>query len=176
MLGLYGDRTGAEMLMQHDRLRNLMALVVALFIPLSVGALGGAITAPAVRTWYSTLNKPGWTPPDAVFAPVWTILYATMGVVAWLVWRQRTHAAGATQTLSLLGVQLVLNFLWSVIFFGLHAPGLALLEIGLLWVVILFAIVRCWSITPLGAALLAPYLGWVTFAGALNGAVWFLNR
>ena len=125
--------------------------------------------------WYASLAKPAWNPPSAVFAPVWTLLYAMMGVAAWLVWRQMGFR-GAALPLSLFLVQLVLNALWSYLFFGLHRPDLALLDIVTLWVTILVVLVLFWRVSVPAGILLLPYLCWVGFASFLNFTLWRLNR
>ncbi len=125
--------------------------------------------------WYASLAKPAWNPPSAVFAPVWTLLYAMMGVAAWLVWRQ-VGFRGAALALSLFLVQLVLNALWSYLFFGLHRPDLALLDIVTLWVAILVVLVLFWRVVVPAGILLLPYLCWVGFASCLNFTLWRLNR
>ncbi len=118
--------------------------------------------------------RPEWAPPSSVFGPVWTVLYALMGIAAWLVWRER-HTPGSRRALLLFGAQLVLNTLWSWLFFAWHQGGLAFLDIVVLWLLIVLTIVDFWRIRPLAGALLLPYLAWVTYAAALNLAVWRLN-
>jgi len=122
--------------------------------------------------WYAALRKPSWTPPGWLFAPVWTLLYAMMAVAAWLVWRQ----TGFSGEVGLFGVQLALNAAWSWLFFGLHRPAIAFADILAMWVAILATLVAFWAVRPLAGWLLVPYLAWVSFASALNGAVWRLNR
>ncbi len=122
--------------------------------------------------WYAALRKPAWNPPAWLFAPVWTMLYAMMAVAAWLVWRE----TGVSREVGLFVLQLVLNALWSWLFFGLHRPGLALADIVALWLAILATHVAFDHVRPLAAWLLLPYLAWVTFAAALNAALWRLNR
>ncbi len=140
-----------------------------------VGALGAFATASSVATWYPTLTKPSWTPPDAWFGPVWTALYVAMGVAAWLVWRAREWNETRTP-LVLFAVQLALNAAWSFLFFGLRSPGLALVEIVALWVAIVATLLAFGRVSRLAAWLLTPYLAWVSFAMALNLAIWTLNR
>lgn len=151
-----------------------MALVVSVSICLAVGAVSGWVTGGSVRTWYPTLNKPTWNPPDAVFAPVWTTLYAMMGVAVWLVWRQRVAERRAV--LIAFALQLALNAAWSILFFGMQRPGWALVEIVALWLSIAATIVLFARVSRLAAWLLVPYQAWVTFATALNAAIWWLNR
>jgi tryptophan-rich sensory protein len=125
-----------------------------------------------VRDWYPTIAKPAWTPPSWLFGPVWTILYAMMGVAAWLVWRR----VGWSGALVWFAIQLALNATWSPVFFGLHRLGLALVNIGLLWLAILGTTIAFWRVAPVAGGLFVPYLAWVSFATALNFAIWQLNR
>lgn len=140
------------------------------FVALAFAAAAvGATFEPGA--WYAGLAKPALTPPDWVFAPVWTLLYAAMGVAAALVW----HRSRARIALAVWGVQLALNAAWSWIFFGLHRMGAALIEIRLLWLAILLTILLFWPIRRLAALLLVPYLAWVGFATWLNWQLWRLN-
>lgn len=152
-----------------------LGLVSALLLCALAAAVGGVVTAASVRTWYPTLRKPVWNPPARLFGPVWSALYLMMAVAVWLVWRDRDTADVAT-ALGSFAVQLALNVLWSVLFFGLRRQGAALLEIVVLWAAILATAVAFWPIAPIGALLLLPYLAWVTFAATLNGAIFRLNR
>ncbi len=154
--------------------RDLPGLAVSLLLCFSVAGLGGYGTSLGLGPWYDSLSKPSWTPPNWLFGPVWTLLYLAMAVSAWLVWR-RNGFSGARLPLTLFGVQLALNLLWSVLFFAMRQPGLAALEILLLWVSILATLLTFSRISPLAAALLVPYLAWVSFASALNIAIWRLN-
>ncbi len=124
--------------------------------------------------WHTALVKPPWSPPSSVFFPVWTLLYAFMGVAAWLVWL-KADSGGRRFALGLFLVQLVLNGAWPLIFFGLHAIGVALFEIALLWLAILVTILAFRRISRTSAWLLAPYLAWVSFATALTLALFRLN-
>jgi tryptophan-rich sensory protein len=124
--------------------------------------------------WYDALEKPPWTPPGWIFAPVWTVLYGMMAVAAWLVWK-RLGVAGAPVALALFVGQLVANALWSYFFFGLERPGLAFGDIVLLVLLVAATLTAFWRIRTAAGALLIPYLLWVLFAAALNGAVWRLN-
>jgi translocator protein len=146
----------------------LAGFVVASF---AAAALGGLATANSVREWYPTIAKPAWTPPSWIFGPVWTALYAMMAVAAWLVWR-RAGWGGAQVWFA---VQLALNATWSPVFFGLHRIGLALVNIVLLWLAIVGTTVAFWRVTPVAGWLFVPYLVWVSFATALNFAIWRLN-
>ena len=141
------------------------------WLVLCFGAAGvGARFKPGA--WYAALRKPSWTPPGWLFAPVWTLLYAMMAVAAWLVWRE----TGLSREIGLFVLQLALNAAWTWLFFGLKRPGLALADIVLLWLAILATHLAFEHVRPLAGWLLIPYLAWVTFAAALNGAVWWLNR
>lgn len=155
--------------------RQLAVLLVFVGICLAVGVVGAALTASAVRDWYPTLNKPAWTPPDWLFGPVWTLLYLMMAVAAWLVWRRAGWPASRTP-LTLFAVQLLLNAAWSGLFFALHSPASAFADILLLWIAIAATIWSFARVSRSAGALLVPYLLWVTYATALNGAIWGLNR
>ena len=150
---------------------GLIGLLVLCFV---AAGIGGAATANAIPTWYAGLNKPPWNPPNWIFGPVWTVLYALMDVAAWMVWR-RAGTQGSSTALILFGVQLMLNVLWSVFFFGLRNPALALAEIVLLWLAILATGWMFWKIRPLAGKLLVPYFLWVSFAAFLNFTIWRLN-
>ena len=151
-----------------------VALAVLVASCLAIGAVGGIVTASSVDTWYPGLNKPAWNPPDSVFGPVWTLLYLMMAVAAWLVWRRR-GAADVRAAMTLFAVQLGLNAAWSVLFFGLRRPGLAAVEIVLLWLAIVATMALFARVSRPAGWLLVPYLGWVSFAAALNIAIWRLN-
>jgi translocator protein len=149
-----------------------MSLVLAIIVCLAVGGGGALLTRPHLGSWYRPLRKPRWNPPDALFAPVWTALYVTMAVAAWLVWR----AGASWWRLVPFAVQLALNLGWSGLFFALRRPDLALVEVVVLWVSIALTIVVFAPVSSTAALLLVPYLSWVTFAGALNLRIWSLNR
>jgi translocator protein len=151
--------------------RKLLGLIFWIALPFVAAWFGAQFTT---GSWYAQLQQPTWAPPAWVFGPVWSVLYALMGVAAWLVWAQ--HGFGNARTaLTLFLVQLLFNALWSWIFFGLRNPGLALLEIVLLWVLIVATTVAFWRKHRLAGALLVPYLLWVSFAAALNFALWRMN-
>lgn len=155
-------------------LTESIAFVVAQFLCFSAAAIGGGLTAGAVRTWYPTIAKPEWTPPPWVFGPVWTVLYAMMGLSLWLVWRSGAWAE-RRGALALFMFQLVLNAAWSLIFFGAKSPGLAFAEIMLLWFAIIATIIAFWKYSRTAALLLVPYLCWSTFAALLNFTIWRMN-
>jgi len=151
--------------------RPILGLVVWVFAVLAAGWIGSQFSP---GEWYASLVKPAWTPPNAVFAPVWTVLYLLMAVAAWLVWREAGFS-GATMPLALFIAQLLLNALWSYLFFGIHQPMLALIDIVVLWIAILATTAGFWTVKPAAGALLVPYLCWVGFATVLNFQLWRLN-
>ena len=153
---------------------QITGLVVSILICFIAAGLGSMATTTQIPGWYAELTKPSWTPPSWLFGPVWTILYLAMAVAAWLVWRQ-TGLVAVRWPLTWFGVQLVLNTLWSVIFFGLHQPGWAAFEIGWLWAAILITLLSFWSRSKIAGLLLVPYLLWVSFAAVLNVSIWRLN-
>lgn len=153
--------------------RQALGLVGWLLLVLVAGAIGAAASVQAA-TFYATLAQPSWAPPAAVFGPVWSVLYVLMGIAAWLVW-QRGGWAAQRRALTVFVAQLALNALWSWLFFGWHLGAAAMLDIVVLWVLIVVTVVMFWRARPLAGLLLLPYLAWVTFASALNYAVWQLN-
>jgi translocator protein len=157
-----------------QRSADIVPLVAAVIGSEAIGGLSAVAAGGDFVAYYERLRKPPFTPPPAAFGPVWTALYLLMGVAAWLVWReglsQRTALA-----LGLFAAQLALNFAWSLIFFGQHRIGAALIEIVVLWLTILATIVAFRSIRPLAGALLVPYLAWVSVATYLNAGIWRLN-
>ncbi len=148
--------------------RSRLADVAALGAPLAVGLLGAIPTARAIPSWYRGLEKPPWNPPDAVFGPVWTALYALMGVALVLV-RRADGETGRAQVA--FGLQLALNLAWSLVFFGNRDPRGALVVIAMLWFAILATIAEFGRLRPTAAVLLVPYLGWVSFASLLNAEI-----
>jgi tryptophan-rich sensory protein len=121
--------------------------------------------------WYQGLEKPSWNPPSWVFGPVWTLLYILMGIAVWLVWKERGFSTGVYLFIA----QLVLNAVWSWLFFGLNRPDLAFYEIVVLWLLILLTMMVFWRVRPAAGALFIPYLLWVSFASVLNHTLWKLN-
>jgi len=151
--------------------QSIIGAIVALVVTFGAAAVGAGFP---VDGWYEGLIKPAWNPPNWLFGPVWGVLYLLMAVAAWLVWR-KSGLSGAAVPLGLFGLQLVLNAAWSWLFFGLHRPGVALVEIVLLWAAILVTMISFWRVQPSAGWLLLPYQLWVTFATALNFALWRLN-
>ena len=156
-----------------SRTHQALGLIGWLLLGFFAAAIGGWASAQAA-TFYGHLAQPAWAPPAWLFGPVWSVLYALMGVAAWLVWRVGGFAS-ARSALLLFLTQLAVNALWSWLFFAWHHGALALVDIVLLWLLIVATITGFWRIRPLAGALLLPYLAWVTFASALNFAVWHLN-
>jgi benzodiazapine receptor len=155
--------------------RDWVALLIFFGICFTVAASGSLFTASSVKTWYPGLLKPGGTPPPWVFAPVWSLLYILMAVAAWLVWRQRSHE-NVRLALALFMVQLILNGLWSVIFFGLRRPGAALVEIIVLLAAIAMTAMQFAEFSHLAFWLMTPYGAWVLYASYLNFGIWRLNK
>lgn len=151
------------------------ALALAIFVGLCavVAGVGGAATASSVRSWYPRLHRPSFNPPDWVFGPVWTVLYLLMAIAAWRVWRR--GGPGRPVALALWGAQLALNLAWSLIFFGLRAPGTALIDLALLLAAITATTVAFARRDRTAALLLCPYLAWCGFAFLLNFEIWRLN-
>ena len=161
---MFFDRSAAPG--QH---RPLLGFII---LTLVAGAAGTVFTEPAIPTWYAGLTKPDFTPPNWLFAPVWTTLYVLMAIAGWRVWR---ITGLNSPELKLWGAQLMLNFLWSPIFFAAHLILLALAEMTLLWLLILATLVLFWRRDRIAGLLLLPYLAWVSYALALNFAIWRLN-
>ena len=139
-----------------------------------VAAAIAAVPSINAGSFYAQLVRPDWAPPSSVFGPVWTVLYVLIGLAAWLVWREGGFR-GARVALGLFLVQLVLNALWSWLFFGWHRGALSFLDISLLLVLVLATVIAFWRVRPLAGWALVPYLIWVSFASALNYAIWRLN-
>jgi tryptophan-rich sensory protein len=157
--------------------KDIFRLIVACVVCLSAGAIGTlAVGEGGFRSWYSAIEKPAFTPPGWVFGPVWTVLYILMGVAAFLVWRRGLASRTVQVALGWFLGQLVLNALWSPVFFGWHRIGLALVVIVLLWAAIVVTLYRFLRVSTVAALLLVPYLLWVSFATILNAAIWWLNR
>jgi translocator protein len=152
-----------------------VALAGFLTLTFAAAAIGSTATFTNVKTWYPLLQKPAWTPPSWLFAPVWSALYVAMAVAGWRVWRLQSGRA-ARGVLRLYTAQLALNALWSVLFFGMRRPDLALIDIAGLWLLLVIALVYFWRSDRIAGMLWAPYVAWVSFASALNAAIWWLNR
>jgi len=140
-----------------------------------VGIISTPFTLAAIPTWYSTLNKPPFSPPNWIFGPVWTALYFLMGVAAFLIWKKGLKNKQVKKALTYFVAQLAFNFLWSFLFFGLHSPILGLLDILILWVLILITMIKFYKLSKPAVYLLIPYILWVSFATILNLSIVILN-
>lgn len=155
---------------------NIVKAIIAIAIPLMVGATSGFFTVTGVESWYQTIQKPSWNPPNWIFGPVWTTLYVMMGIALFLVWKEDTSEELKKIAIALFAVQLTLNFFWSFIFFNQQQPGWALVEIIAMWFFILLTIFAFAQVNKTAAWLLVPYISWVSFATILNYTIWQLNR
>lgn len=149
--------------------------IVSILVCQGAGLIGSFFTVSSIPTWYATLKKPSFTPPNWVFGPVWTTLFLMMGIAVFLVWRRGVDNPQVKIALSIFGVHLIFNTLWSIMFFGLRSPLLGLIEIVILWIAILLTITYFMKISTVAGLLLIPYIAWVSFAAALNFAIWRLN-
>lgn len=157
-----------------------LKLIFSIAICLSAGLIGSFFTADAIPNWYATINKPAFSPPNWIFGPVWTTLYILMGISLYRIWisvpvSKKKIAHSKKKAIVIFGVQLLLNTLWSIIFFGFQNPGLALLEIYLLLAAIIYTKILFCRIDKLAGYLLIPYIAWVSFASVLNFFIWQLN-
>ena len=157
------------------KIPNVFKLIIAIVVSELAGIIGSVFTTPSITGWYAGIVKPALNPPAWVFGPVWTTLFALMGIAAFLVWKKGLDRRDVKIALGIFLGQLVLNTLWSIIFFGLHSPGGALVEIVFLWFTILATIIVFAKISKPAAWLLVPYILWVSFAGYLNFSIWQLN-
>lgn len=158
--------------MELKEIGKVLAFIIACQL---AGVIGSVFTFEAIPGWYATLDKPAFSPPNWVFGPVWTTLYALMGISAYLIYRKGWTKTDVRLALAIFGAQLILNALWSILFFGLKSPALALACIALLLVAIGASIALFWRIDRRAALLLVPYILWVSFAGILNYSIWTLN-
>ncbi len=161
--------------MQRSKWRDVVEVVVSIVVCQGAGLIGSLATFPSIPTWYASLDKPPFNPPNWVFGPVWTTLYTLMGIAAFLVWRKGIRDRQVKIALAIFVVQLVLNVLWSVVFFGLHALLGGFIIILVLWVAILLSIITFFRLSKAAGALLIPYILWVSFATLLNFSLWRLN-
>lgn len=157
-------------------MNKLLKLIVLILVSEAVGLISAPIAISSIQTWYVTLNKPSFSPPNWIFGPVWTVLYFLMGVAAYLIWDKGLKNKKVMLALKYFLLQLFFNFLWSILFFGLHSPVLALIDIALLWVMIVITTFKFYKISKPAAYLLLPYLFWVSFASILNLSIVILNR
>lgn len=155
--------------------RDIVKLIVCIVACQGAGLIGSLFTTAAIPTWYAGLQKPLFTPPNWAFAPAWITLYVLMAVAAFLIWRKGLDQKGVRFALIIFLIQLVLNTLWSIVFFGLESPFYGIMVIIALWIAILLTTIRFFKLSTIAGALLTPYIGWVSFAAALNVAIWMLN-
>jgi tryptophan-rich sensory protein len=155
--------------------QNLLRLIAAVVFCEAIGISGSVFTTPSIGTWYAALNKPAFILPNWVFAPVWTTLFALMGIALYLVWSNGLKEKKVKAAVRIFAAQFALNILWSFLFFSLRLPLLAFAEIILLWLAIAATIIKFYPISRKAGLLLFPYLAWVTIASALNYFVWLLN-
>lgn len=160
--------------------RDILRLAISIAIPLIAGVVGSIFTSQSVSTWYQTIERPSFSPPNWLFGPVWTLLYVLMGVSLFLVWRSSSTFSEYKRTRKIaafiaFGTQLILNVLWSFLFFSLRSPQLAFAEILVLLISIAVTIIIFSNISKISAAIMLPYAGWVTFASFLNLQIWLLN-
>lgn len=156
-------------------LSDLLRLAVSIAICQLAGFVGSVFTRISVGTWYAALKKPSFTPPNWVFSPAWITLFVLMGIAAFLVWNKGLSDHKVKIALSIFAVQLILNVLWSAMFFGLRSPLAGLIEIAVLWIAILLTILYFFRVSNTAGMLLIPYILWVSFAAVLNFSIWRLN-
>jgi tryptophan-rich sensory protein len=161
--------------MENRKLKDILKLLLSILACQSAGLIGSIFTMKAIPTWYATLQKPFFTPPNWLFAPAWGTLYLLMGISAFLIWQRGLGNPQVKRALIVFLIQLALNALWSVVFFGLESPLYGVIVIVTLWIAILLTMLKFFKISVAAFWLLLPYLLWVTFAAALNISVWILN-
>lgn len=157
-------------------MNKIFKLIISVSVCLLTGLMGSITTMDSIKTWYTELSRPSFTPPDWTFGVVWPILYIMMGLSAFLIWTSQAEKRSVKMALYIFSFQLLLNGLWTPLFFGLHMIGLALAEIILLWAAIFLTIRSFWKISRAASVLLIPYLLWVSFAVILNAGFLWLNR
>ena len=155
---------------------NVIKFLVSIIACFAAGGIGTLFTFKAIPTWYAGLKKPPYTPPNWVFGPVWTILYVLMGISVFLVWQKGLTTSGVTLAFILFWVQLVINALWSIIFFGIKSKGGGVITIIVLWFLILATMVASFPVSNWAGVILIPYIVWVSIASYLNIGVWSLNK
>ena len=153
-----------------------LKLILSLILPFIAGVVGSRFTIKEIPSWYSTLRKPHFNPPTWIFAPAWTLLYLLMGTAFYLIWTGAAPGAARHAAMAVFGLHLVVNALWSFIFFGRHNLFWALVDVVVLWFLVLVLIGMFWALCPAAGMLLVPYACWVSFAMVLNHAIWQLNK
>ena len=148
---------------------NYKRLIISLALPQLAGIIGSFFTISAIPVWYATLEKPSFSPPNWIFGPVWILLYILMGISIYLIWQKDRSST------RLFWIHLFFNAIWSIIFFGFQNPGLAFINIIIIWLLIVILMIKFWRINQWSTYLLIPYLFWVSFASILNYFIWYLN-
>ena len=161
--------------MGNRKLIGVFKLIISIVVCQCAGIIGSIFTASAIPTWYATLNKPVFTPPNWLFAPAWITLYLLMAIAAFLIWRRGLHIKPVRIALILFLIQLIINVIWSVVFFGLQSILSGLIVIVTLWIMILFTIIQFYKVSIAAGSLMIPYILWVTFATCLNAGIYMLN-
>ena len=154
---------------------NYKRLIISLALPQLAGLVGSFFTTSAIPTWYAALEKPSFSPPNWIFGPVWISLYILMGISIYLIWQRIEENKKTRGAMWLFWVHLFFNAIWSIIFFGLHNPGLAFINIIVIWILIIVLMFKFWPINKWSTYLLIPYFIWVSFASVLNYFIWYLN-
>jgi len=157
-------------------MNTILKLVISLLVSFAAGGIGSLFTLKSIPTWYAQLRKPRYTPPNQTFGPVWTTLYILMGISVYFIWQRGLATDGVLLPFVLFWVQLILNALWSIIFFGMKSKGGGVITIIVLWFLILATIITSFQVSIWAGILLIPYILWVSIASYLNVGVWLLNR
>ena len=161
--------------MKNRRVRDIAKLLISIIACQFAGFIGSIFTTPSIPTWYATLQKPPFTPPNWLFAPAWITLYLLMGISAFIIWRRGVDSTRVRDALIVFLIQLILNSLWSVVFFGLKSSLYGVVVIIVLWIAILFTILKFFKLSTVAGGILLPYILWVSFAAVLNISIWILN-
>ena len=161
--------------MKSGKARDVLKLIISIVVCQCAGLVGSIFTVTAIPTWYATLEKPAFTPPNWLFAPAWGTLYLLMGISAFIIWRKGLDNRLVREALIVFLIQLVLNALWSVVFFGLESPLYGVIVIAALWIAIVLTILKFLKISTTAGMLLLPYILWVSFAAVLNVSILVLN-
>ena len=155
---------------------HIWKLIISIAICEATGILSSILSISFMSPWFNSLNKPTWNPPSYIFGPVWSVLYLLMGISLWLIWKSNETTNKKEIAIIFFTLQLFLNFWWSLLFFKFHLTGLALVDIGLLLILIIITIVKFFPISRVASCILIPYVLWVSFATALNYFIWALNK
>ena len=158
------------------QLHSVVKVIISILACFAAGGIGSLFTFKAIPTWYPSLKKPPYTPPNWVFGPVWTTLYILMGISVFLVWQKGLSTDGVLLAFILFWVQLIFNALWSIIFFGMKSKGIGIMVIIVLWLLILATIITSFQVSVWAGILLIPYILWVSVATYLNAGIWWLNK